>query len=126
MSAPDFKVGDLVCIFKQPSTQIAGVEGQIGYIDEVQRDPFFYVCTIREDGRSLGAGSIPRDCLRIETSPKWVRAKALREEEQARTASEINWHSSHSQAQNQAIAEKNQLSKAQFEAIKLDITSSRS
>jgi len=79
----DFKAGDLVRIAVQPADQLAQIVGKVGILNEVD-ERSASISAFNLDGRGNGAGTVPLSCLVLETRPEWVRAKQLREEEQAR------------------------------------------
>ncbi len=75
-----FKQNDIVRIIRQPSPQMAGILGIVGFIEHVS-DAGGHVSIhgLDTDGSSAGFGWVPVDCVEPEPSPVWVQAHRLYE-----------------------------------------------
>jgi hypothetical protein len=76
-------VGDIVRVVKQPDSLIVHIEGEVGYITEIQGE-WANIQTMRVDGARGGAGGVPLNCLVLETGEQWKHAREKIEEEDAK------------------------------------------
>lgn len=75
---PAFSVGDLVRVARQPNEMNVHIEGQVGYIDEL--DPngtHARINALKVDGTLSGSGTVPLDCLELEGAAHWKVAKGI-------------------------------------------------
>jgi hypothetical protein len=91
----EFKVGDIVRIVKRFELG-PDVVDHVGFIDELGHR-CATVQLLCLDGSPSGLGSIPLDCLELETSERWTRAKARHDEVSAARSRAHNarlqrWH----------------------------------
>ena len=68
------KVDDVVKIVRQPSNQHIQLVGTIAFIQEIDKDRVS-VIALRSSGETMGMGTVPLDCVELETDPKWLAAK---------------------------------------------------
>jgi len=83
---PEFSVGDIVRVTRQPVGLLPRIVGEVGYI-EGMTDTYASFNGLKLDGSISGCGSIPLDCLEPETSTQWKLAKETRYANQARDLS---------------------------------------
>jgi len=81
------KVGDLVRVHKQPSNFIHFVKDKVGIVTEI--NDYIDIRCLNLDGNIASCGSIPEDCLIIETRPEWIEAKLKHEEIMAKYEREV-------------------------------------
>lgn len=66
----------IVRVVKQPSVAwVPYIVGEVGYVSDVLEGdpPHIEVCLMSlEEGRVTRSGPIPKDCLAVETDPKWL------------------------------------------------------
>lgn len=70
------KVGDIVRVARQPSDLFPSIEGNVGFVEELQ-GAYARIITLHADGTGAGGGSVPIACLEIEVSPVWASAKRI-------------------------------------------------
>jgi shikimate kinase len=72
----DLKEGDLVRIVKQPPYVVVQVIGEVGILSEIKEN-YSIFDAIRRNGSVGGGGAVPLDCLVLEQSAEWLRAKDI-------------------------------------------------
>ena len=119
---PEFSIGDIVRITRQPKGWYPAVVGEVGYIEDLIETRASFR-GLRIDG-SMGAnGMVPLDCLEHETSPQWVRAKEIRDAESARSLAKSKERKARYEAQMTELAAKYGISVENVWALKSDIES---
>ena len=63
------------------------IVGEVGYIDELNETHAGFN-GLKIDGSISGCGGVKLDCLELETSPHWKKAKELRDAEAERSFAE--------------------------------------
>ena len=84
---PSFAIGDIVRVVRQPDDMLPHIVGEVGYIDQMN-DTHAGFNGLKLDGSMSGCGGVKLDCLELETSPHWRKAKEIRDENSARTLAE--------------------------------------
>lgn len=118
------KVGDICRVVSQPPDMIVTIVGKIGFIDEIN-DEYASFEALRRDGSIDGAGAVPLSCLRVETDPVWIHAKALRDQYLAEILKEGLERTRRWQLKLTEVAEKYSLTVKQVEDLYQELVSYR-
>jgi len=59
-----FKVNDLVTVVSQPENQFATILHHVGFIESIDGQTASFI-SLGEDGRAIGSGSVPLNCLSL-------------------------------------------------------------
>ncbi len=82
------KINDVIKVAIQPRNQSTSLSGERGYIEEISGD-FATIQTLSVTGRGTGCGTVPLNCLELETSQIWRDAKTLYDAGRVRFEAEI-------------------------------------
>lgn len=72
----EFKVNDLVKVFRQPPKEPHDLVGVVGVVISPPKNGAVAVLEISKEGNESGSGPVPIDCLQICDDPEWVQAYA--------------------------------------------------
>jgi hypothetical protein len=76
---PEFSLGDLVRVVRQPKDMKIQVVEKVGFINQLTPTQA-NVTGLKLDGSHAWYGTIQFDYLEYEISPQWIEAKRLRDE----------------------------------------------
>lgn len=76
------KVGDVCRITIQPKDLMVKILGEVGFVSEIcgEKNDHARFESLKLDGSSGGAGTIPLSCLQKIDDVEWINAKAIRDE----------------------------------------------
>jgi hypothetical protein len=73
-----FSVGDIARIVSQPDDISKKIVGELGYISELSSTHALFTA-LKMDGSFSGYKIVNINCLELETSPHWGRAREIRD-----------------------------------------------
>lgn len=117
---PEFSIGNIVRITRQPEGWHLAVVGKVGYIASLASAHASFI-GLNLDGSMSGCGGVRLDCLEHETSPQWKRAKEIRDAESARSLAKSKERKARYEARMTELAAKYGISVENVWALKSDI-----